>query len=131
VLLHLLATAYCLQGYTATGLPVRPGIVAVDTRVIPLHSHVLLHGRMYTAEDTGVIGDRIDLYTPSCRDATAFGAQRVTVSLLVQKDMSKGLTRLTLRSKISKSRFRVAERKANCGRIQGTRLDAVLHLHRR
>ena len=30
------ATGYCLRSTTATGLPVGPGIVAVDPAVIPL-----------------------------------------------------------------------------------------------
>src|SRR5438128_922232 len=34
------ATAYCLQGRTATGGSVRRGIVAADTRVLPLGTRI-------------------------------------------------------------------------------------------
>jgi 3D (Asp-Asp-Asp) domain-containing protein len=52
-------------GLTATGRQVRVGYVAVDPRVIPLHSTVHVDGfGTYQAEDTGgaVKGRHVDIY---------------------------------------------------------------------
>ena len=50
----VLATAYCLTGTTATGLPVGPGIVAVDPTVIPLGTRMTIPGYGEgVAADTG------------------------------------------------------------------------------
>jgi len=49
------------DGLTATGLPVTPGVVAVDKSVIPLGSTVVIDGQKYLAADTGVTGYRIDV----------------------------------------------------------------------
>ena len=38
-----LATAYCLKGQTASGIPVRRGIIAADPNILPLGSVVRLH----------------------------------------------------------------------------------------
>ena len=48
------ATGYCLKGTTATGLPVGPGIVAVDPSVIPLGTRMTIPGYGEgVAADTG------------------------------------------------------------------------------
>jgi 3D (Asp-Asp-Asp) domain-containing protein len=78
----VLATAYCLKGTTATGLPVGPGIVAVDPTVIPLGTRMTIPGYGEgVAADTGggVKGARIDVWIASCAEARAF-TQRVTIT---------------------------------------------------
>ena len=78
------ATAYCLTGTTATGLPVGPGIVAVDPSVIPLGTRMTIPGYGEgVAADTGsaVSGYTIDLWFPTLADALAWGRRTVTISL--------------------------------------------------
>lgn len=78
-------------GITRSGTRVRPGVVAVDPRVIPLGStlYVESQGRSASygvsyAEDTGgaIKGNRIDLYYESRADALRFGRQPVKVYVL-------------------------------------------------
>ena len=82
------ATAYCLQGRTATGGSVRRGIVAADPRVLPLGSRIQLsagsYSGTYTVSDTGgaVKGRKLDIWVPSCSEAMRFGRRSVTVSRL-------------------------------------------------
>jgi 3D (Asp-Asp-Asp) domain-containing protein len=69
------ATGYCLRGSTATGLPVGPGIVAVDPTVIPLGTRMTIPGYGEgVAADTGgrIKGARIDVWIASCAQAAAF-----------------------------------------------------------
>jgi peptidoglycan DL-endopeptidase CwlO len=78
------ATAYDLQGHTATGLPVGWGIVAVDPSVIPLGTHMMIPGYgEAVAADTGgaVVGDTIDIWFPSAAQADAWGRRTVTIDL--------------------------------------------------
>ena len=82
-------TAYCLQGTTRRDRLVREGIVAADPKLFPLGRYLELyigrkyHGR-FLVDDTGSrIRDGIlDIWTPSCRDATRFGRQRGTAVLV-------------------------------------------------
>jgi cystine transport system substrate-binding protein len=70
------ATGYCLTGSTATGLPVGPGIVAVDPSLIPLGTRMTIPGYGEgVAADTGgaIVGRRIDVWIKSCAAAAAFG----------------------------------------------------------
>lgn len=75
-------TQYCLQGTTRRGRWVRPGIVAADPRIFPLARYVEVFmgnkylGR-YLVDDTGVnvIGATLDIWTPSCSQASRFGRQ--------------------------------------------------------
>mgnify|MGYP003461994248 CR=1 FL=1 len=75
------ATAYCLKGRMANGRNVHQGAIAVDRRLIPLGSKVWVNGVMYTASDTGggIIGNRIDIWMPSCSEARKFGRRKVNV----------------------------------------------------
>ena len=78
------STGYCLQGTTATGIPVGWGVVAVDPRVIPLGTRMTIPGYGEgTAADTGasVIGATIDLWFPTCAQAIAWGLRTVTITL--------------------------------------------------
>ncbi len=77
------ATAYCLGGTTATGMPVGRGIIAVDPGVIPLGSrvHVSGYGDAIAADTGGSIyGNKIDVWLP-CGDANAWGVRTVTVTI--------------------------------------------------
>ena len=76
------ATAYCLGGTTASGMPVGRGIIAVDPSVIPLGSrvHVSGYGDAIAADTGGAInGNRIDVWLP-CGEAYEWGVRTVTVT---------------------------------------------------
>ena len=86
------ATAYT-AGYdgvdhtTATGTFVHKGVAAVDKRVFPLGSdlYVMAKGMVYgltKAEDTGMKGQKIDLYLESYQQCIQFGRRSATVYLL-------------------------------------------------
>ena len=85
---HYVATAYSLRGRTASGLPVAKGIIAADPRVLPLGSRVKIEAGSWSGEylvaDTGgmVRGKRIDIWTPSTRDAMRFGRRTVKLTIL-------------------------------------------------
>jgi 3D (Asp-Asp-Asp) domain-containing protein len=82
--LIVLATAYSLPGSTASGLPVGPGIVAVDPTVIPLGTRMTIPGYGEgVAADTGtaVKGLRIDVWFPTLAQARAWGLRSVTITL--------------------------------------------------
>ena len=77
-------TGYSLPGHTSTGLPVGPGIVAVDPAVIPLGSRLTIPGYGEgVAADTGsaITGYTIDLWFPTLADALAWGRRTVTITL--------------------------------------------------
>lgn len=82
--LTVLATAYALPGTTSTGLPVGPGVVAVDPTVIPLGTRLSIPGYGEgVAADTGpaIRGSRIDVWVPTRQQALAWGWRTVTVVL--------------------------------------------------
>jgi 3D (Asp-Asp-Asp) domain-containing protein/peptidoglycan hydrolase CwlO-like protein len=82
--LTVTSTGYSLPGHTATGLPVGPGIVAVDPSVIPLGTRLTIPGYGEgVAADTGgaVQGYTIDLWFPTLADALAWGRRTVTITL--------------------------------------------------
>lgn len=78
-------TAYSIRGPTATDTYTRWGVVAVDPRVIPLGSKLLIEGfeDVFVAEDMGggVRGNWVDIWFPNHADAVRFGLQsrRVTI----------------------------------------------------
>ena len=77
------ATAYCLSGRTATGMPAGPGIIAVDPGVIPLGSQVYVsgYGNAIAADTGGAIsGNKIDVWLP-CGDAYSWGVRTVNVTI--------------------------------------------------
>ncbi len=91
------ATAYSLRGRTASGRLVSKGIIAADRRVLPLGSRVRIEAGSFSGEylvaDTGglIRGRRIDIWTPSSRDAMRFG--RRTVKLTVLSYPAKGVAK--------------------------------------
>ncbi len=88
------ATAYTsgyggADNYTATGTAVRKGVVAVDKRVIPLGTKMYIVSNdgsvvygMATAEDTGVRGNKVDLYYDTYQQCINFGRRSCTVYIL-------------------------------------------------
>ena len=84
-------TYYCCEAYahvcgdgdglTATGLPVTPGVVAVDPEVIPLGSTVIIDGQAYLAADTGgaVRGSHVDIAVATHQEAEDLGVTTADV----------------------------------------------------
>jgi 3D (Asp-Asp-Asp) domain-containing protein len=83
-----LATAYSLRGRTASGQMVAKGVIAADPRHLPLGSRVRIEAGSYSGEyvvaDTGgmVRGRRIDIWTPTSREAMRFGKRMVKLTVL-------------------------------------------------
>ena len=87
-------TAYCnctkccgkwAGGPTASGtMPQAGRTIAVDPKVIPLGSQVIIDGHTYVAEDTGgaIKGNKIDMYFASHSEALAWGVKYKEVSLV-------------------------------------------------
>ena len=84
------ATAYTPRpkggtGITASGLPARPGLVAVDPKVIPLKTRLYIPGYGFClAADTGgaIKGMRIDLCFQTRQEALRFGRRKIEVYVL-------------------------------------------------
>lgn len=82
------ATAYSLRGRTASGRPVSRGLIAADPRVLPLGTLVRVEAGAFSGEylvaDTGgaVKGRRIDIWTPTAREAMKFGRRAVKLTVL-------------------------------------------------
>ena len=92
--LHMRATAYdpgprsCgryADGRTANGMRATKGVVAVDTRVIPMGTRLYIPGYGFAiAADRGsaIKGLRIDLCFDTYAEAKRFGSRRVDVYIL-------------------------------------------------
>jgi len=82
------ATAYSLRGRTASGQSVTRGLIAADPRVLPIGTRVRLEAGPWTGEylvaDTGgaIRGRKIDIWTPSSREAMQFGRRAVKLTVL-------------------------------------------------
>lgn len=72
-------TAYCDQGYTASGKYVSEGMVASDD--LPIGTTVIINGESYIVADRfgGGYSDRLDIYMPSYDDCVEFGVQTLDV----------------------------------------------------
>ena len=73
------------DGITATGTPVVEGqTIAVDPRVIPYGTKVIIGGHIFTAEDCGgaIQGNHIDIYVNNHAEATALGVTNADVFLV-------------------------------------------------
>lgn len=91
-------TAYCCEKYrhicgtgtglTASGLPVQPGMVAVDPDVIPLGSRVFINGVEYLAADIGgsIKGNKIDIAMETHQEADVFGRQTAEVWFIAPQE---------------------------------------------
>ena len=82
------ATAYSLRGRTASGKPVNRGLIAADPRVLPIGTRVRVEAGSFSGEyevaDIGgaVKGRRIDIWTPTAREAMRFGRRAVKLTVL-------------------------------------------------
>ena len=85
------ATAYSEGGYTASGLPAKVGVGAVDPKVIPLGTKVYvetadgkyIYGTAIAADTGGAIkGNKIDLCVHTRAEAYKFGRRTVNVYIL-------------------------------------------------
>ncbi len=82
------ATAYSVTGLTTSGVPVVPGYVAADPRVIPLGSMIYVEtpfmSGIYQVMDTGELikGKIIDIFIPSYEACKDFGRRIVKVKIL-------------------------------------------------
>lgn len=82
------ATAYSLRGRTASGQYVTRGLIAADPRHLPLGTRVRLDAGPWSGEylvaDTGgaIKGRKIDIWTPSTREALQFGRRNVKLTVL-------------------------------------------------
>lgn len=87
--LPFVATAYCTNGITASGVPVSRGIVAADPALLPLGTVIRVTGAApydgtYRVLDTGALirRRRIDVYIPDCAAAREFGRRSVHVLVI-------------------------------------------------
>jgi 3D (Asp-Asp-Asp) domain-containing protein len=94
------ATAYSLRGRTASGRMVQKGLIAADPRHLPLGSRVRLEAGSYSGEylvaDTGTMvrGKRIDIWTPTSREAMRFGRRVVKLTVLSLPDRKRRNTKI-------------------------------------
>lgn len=85
---QFLATAYSHDGITKSGLPASTGLIAADPRILPIGSLVQMDSTayrgLYQVMDTGrlIKGKRIDIFIPNTDSALAFGAQKVSLTVL-------------------------------------------------
>ena len=82
-------TAYCLKGTTRRDNYVREGIVASDPKMFPLGRYLEIYvGKQYYGrfliDDTGGVikGNKLDIWTPTCREARIFGRVKGTAVLV-------------------------------------------------
>lgn len=87
-------TAYCpcskccgkwANGITSTGVTAKAGrTIAVDPKVIPYGTEVIINGHTYIAEDCGgaIKGNRIDVYFDSHSEALKFGVKYADVYIV-------------------------------------------------
>lgn len=82
-------TAYCLKGTTRRDHYVREGIIASDPRQFPLGRYLEIYvGKQYWGrfliDDTGgaIKGNKLDIWTPTCREARLFGRVKGTAVLV-------------------------------------------------
>ena len=75
--------------FRSTGTFVRKGVVAVDKNVIPLGTKMYIVSNdgsvvygMAVAEDTGVHGNKVDLYYDTYQQCINFGRRSCTVYIL-------------------------------------------------
>jgi len=70
---------------TATGKEIKEGMIAVDTRVIPLGTKIEIKDMgIFKAEDTGgkIKGNRIDIYFDTKKEAKEFGRKGVWIKII-------------------------------------------------
>jgi 3D (Asp-Asp-Asp) domain-containing protein len=88
-----MATAYSIEGKTASGTRAREGIVAADPKVLPIGSRIRVtdagqYSGEYVVKDTGraIKGRELDIYIADDREAKHFGKRAVKVEVLQHGD---------------------------------------------
>ena len=83
------ATAYTIEGKTASGEHTRKGIVAADPKILPIGSRIRVtdagaYSGVYEVTDTGreIKGREIDIYIQNNAEAKRFGRKNVQVEVL-------------------------------------------------
>ena len=90
-----LATAYCIDGITKSGVKAEPGMVAADPKVLPLGSLIAVetesHRGVYRVTDTGALvnGKHIDVFIPALEKAIEYGRKQVKVTVLQYGDSTR------------------------------------------
>jgi 3D (Asp-Asp-Asp) domain-containing protein len=86
---RFVATAYTIEGTTASGKRTQAGTCAADLDVLPLGTRIRVrgagrHSGEYVARDTGrkIVGRKIDLYIADDAEAKRFGRREVDVEVL-------------------------------------------------
>ncbi|HEY2385431.1 MAG TPA: 3D domain-containing protein [Candidatus Binatia bacterium] len=86
---RFVATAYTIEGTTASGKPTRAGTCAADLDVLPLGTRIRVqgagrHSGEYVVRDTGrkITGRKLDLYIADDAEAKRFGRKEVSVEVL-------------------------------------------------
>lgn len=98
--MNVVATAYCpcekccgkSDGITATGIKAKAGrTIAVDPKVIPYGSEVIIDGNTYIAEDCGgaVDGNRVDIFFDDHTSALEFGVKNLHAYVVYNKQKNK------------------------------------------
>jgi len=90
------ATAYSIEGKTASGTAAHEGLVAADPHILPLGSRIRVedagaYSGEYVVKDTGraIDGHELDIYLASDSEAKKFGKQTVKVLVLQYGDGSR------------------------------------------
>ena len=100
MILELTVTAYSYacggSGLTAhtERNPIPYFTAAADPRVLPAGSLVEVQGPwggLYLVEDTGVIGQRLDLFVPDCHKAEWWGSQQRKVKVVKRIKVKRGM----------------------------------------
>ena len=97
------ATAYSLPGRTASGKFVSRGLIAADPALLPLGTRVRVEAGSFSGDylvaDTGgaVRGRRIDIWTPTVREAMRFGRRAVKLTVLSFGDSHHKLSQSQLK----------------------------------
>jgi len=86
---RFVATAYTIEGTTASGKHTQAGTCAADLDVLPLGTRIRVrgagrHSGEYVVRDTGrkIVGRKIDLYIADDAEAKRFGRKDVDVEVL-------------------------------------------------
>jgi 3D (Asp-Asp-Asp) domain-containing protein len=88
-LLDFEATAYSIEGKTASGHQAREGVVAADPKILPIGARIRVSDAgelsgVYVVADTGrtVKGREIDIYMQNDAEAKRFGRRTVKIEIL-------------------------------------------------